>query len=391
MKGRVAILTSNHLEPSGARQVYGGAERYGVELTKLLLNLGLDVEWWQIGDNWVKEIIPGVPIRGVPNSDIPYQTMPHLNQVFHEQAVDADYAIYFVTFLAYPTALPHSISVSHGVYWDHMDTDKFTPTGVDRAEWLRRLELAIGAVRRIVSVDTATTNWVRATWPTLAGKFSYVPNFVDLEAFAPPEGRVRRGRPGLRIVFPRRATTVRGVNEAGKAALMLTEEFPDVEVHFVGRAHDDAMERTLTGWASAHDRIFYYWLPPHLMPEMYRYMDVAWIPTKSCEGTSLSCLEAMASGCAVITTPVGGLSDLVQDGYSGLLIEPRVRELVEATRRLYHQPDLRAVLGAQARAVAETFDLRRWEKGWCEAINDAFGAGAARNAADASERLAGRP
>ncbi len=366
MTQRVAILTSNHLEPSGVRQVYGGAERYGVELTRLLLDLGYDVEWWQIGDNWRKEILPGVPLRGVPESDFPYQTMPHLNQVFFEQAVDADLAIYFVTFLAYPTALPRSISVSHGIYWDHPGTDKFHPTREERDEWLRRLQLAIGAVRRVVSVDTATINWVRATWPILAAKFAYVPNFVDLRAFTPaprPAGR-------LRVAFPRRATTVRGINEAGKAALWLTEREDDVEVHFVGRAHDDAMERTLMAWASSHDRLYYYWLPPHLMPDLYRHMDVVWIPSKSTEGTSLSCLEAMASGCAVVTTPVGGLSDLVQDNYSGLLIEPTARALYEATLRLRRDPGLRARLAGHAREVAETFGLDRWRLGWTRVIQD---------------------
>jgi glycosyltransferase involved in cell wall biosynthesis len=371
MGQRVAILTSNHLEPSGARQVYGGAERYGVELTRLLLDLNYEVEWWQVGENWRREILPGVPIRGVPERDTPYQTMPNLNQIFAEQAVDADCAIYFVTFLAYPTAFARSISVSHGIYWDHPATDKFHATAVERQEWQRRLELAIGAVRKVVSVDTATINWVRATWPTLANKFVYVPNFVDLERFSPPERP--RSPDRLRVAFPRRATTVRGINEAGQAALRLTEEFPDIEVHFVGRAHDDEMERTLVAWAASHDRVFYYWLPPHLMPELYRYVDVVWIPSKSCEGTSLSCLEAMASGCAVVTTPVGGLADLVQDNYSGLLIEPTALGLVEATRRLHHDPELRRRLGRRAREVAETFGLTRWRDGWTAAIRDAFG------------------
>ncbi|CAB1127831.1 Glycosyltransferase [Candidatus Hydrogenisulfobacillus filiaventi] len=371
MKGQVAVLTSNHLEPSGARQVYGGAERYGVELTRLLLDLDYRVEWWQVGDNWKKEILPGVPIRGVPEQAVPYQTMPTLNQIFAEQAVDADYAIYFVTFLAYPTAFPRSLSISHGIYWDHPAGDKFHPTGPERAEWLRRLELAIGAVTRVVSVDTATINWVRATWPTLAGKFTYIPNFVDLKAFSPPVEE-RPGRP-LRVAFPRRATSVRGINEAGKAALWLTAALPDLEVHFVGRAHDDAMERTLMAWAASHDRIFYYWLPPELMPELYRMADVVWIPSKSSEGTSLACLEAMASGCAVITTPVGGLSDLVQDGYSGLLIEPTAAALADATRRLQADPALRRRLGRHAREVAETFNLDRWRVAWSRVLEETFG------------------
>jgi glycosyltransferase involved in cell wall biosynthesis len=366
---RVAVLTSNHLEPSGARQVYGGAERYGVELTRLLLSRGYAVEWWQIGNHWRKEILPGVPIHGIPESETPYQTMPHLNQLFLEQAGSVDAAIYFVTFLAYPTALPRSVSVSHGIYWDHPGTDRFHATEEERDEWRRRLGLAIGAVQTVVSVDTATINWVRATWPGLAHKFRYVPNFVDLERFRPRATTLGAGGP-LRVVFPRRATTVRGVNEAAKAAVRLVEAYPDIEVHFVGRAHGDEMERSLLAWSASHPRLFYYWLPPHLMAELYRMADVVWIPSKSCEGTSLSCLEAMASGTAVVATPVGGLANLVQDGYSGLLIEPTVADLVEATERLYHDPQLRAGLGRTAREVAETFGLERWRSGWSAVLDE---------------------
>ncbi|MDA8194651.1 MAG: glycosyltransferase family 4 protein [Thermaerobacter sp.] len=370
MKKRIAILTSNHFEPSGARQVYGGAERYGAELTRLLLDMDYGVEWWQVGDNWRKEIIPGVPIRGVPETETPYQTMPHLNQVFFEQAVDADGAIYFVMYLAYPTVFANSISVSHGIYWDHPGVDKFLPGQPDREEWLRRLQLAIGGVKSVVSVDTATINWARATWPILAQKFHYIPNFVDAAAFAPKHTANQSPHERIRIVFPRRATTVRGINEAGKAALWVTEAHPDAEVHFVGRAHDDAMERTLTAWAASHDRVFYYWLPPHLMPELYRFSDIVWIPTKSSEGTSLSCLEAMASGAAVITTWVGGLSDLIQDGYSGLLIEPTAQALRDATERLINDPAGRRRLGSHAREVAETFSLERWRARWSRVIAD---------------------
>lgn len=370
MRGKVAALTTSHLEASGARQVYGGAERYGVELSRLLVEMGYRVEWWQIGDGWVREMIPGVPIRAIPDARSSFQTMPGLNQIFYEQSVDADFALYFVMFLAYPIARPHSISVSHGIYWDHPSADLLHPTEQDRLEWQRRLQLAIGGVRQVVSVDTATINWVRATWPVLAEKFRYVPNFVDLEACRPLD---REGGGPFRVVFPRRATTVRGIHEAGQAAQWLVSESSDIEVHFVGRAHEDALERRLTFWAASQERLYYYWLPPHLMPMAYRHADVAWIPTKSCEGTSLSCLEAMASGCAVVTTVVGGLSDLVQDGYSGLLIEPTARALADATRRLKADPKLRRRLGVHAREVAETFGLDRWKQGWASAIEDAFG------------------
>ena len=87
---------------------------------------------------------------------------------------------------------------------------------------------------------------------------------------------------------------------------MLTKKYPNVEFHFVGRGHTDQLEAEALKWACANKNIYYYWQPPHAMPEILSHMDIALIPTKGTEGTSLSCLEAMAAGCAVIASPVGG-------------------------------------------------------------------------------------
>ena len=62
-KGRVGILTSYHIHNDGNRMIYGGAERYGIEFTKLLLEMGYHVEWWQIGSGWEQEILPEFPLQ----------------------------------------------------------------------------------------------------------------------------------------------------------------------------------------------------------------------------------------------------------------------------------------------------------------------------------------
>lgn len=372
----VGILTTNHFSPDGNRIVYGGAERYALELSRLLLDLGFRVEWWQIGTGWQRELMPGVLVRSMPASDAPYQTLPQLNQLFNERAVAYDLAIYFVVFLAYPSAIERSIAISHGIWWDYPGFDALNPTARDREEWLRRLWIAITGPRKIVSVDTAFIQWATATWPGVAHRFEYIPNFVDLQAFAADEAAARDPRAEtrpLRILFPRRLTGVRGLNEMARAAEILTAARDDVEFHFVGRAHDDKLEKEVLEWALTHDRIYYYWKPPHEMPQVYRAMDIVVIPSRSSEGTALSCLEAMAAGKAVVASYVGGLPNLIIHGYNGILVHPTVENLVSVLDELASEPDLRARLGARAREVATCFSLHVWRLRWTRLLRELLG------------------
>lgn len=389
-------MTTNHYHPDGERQLYGGAERYGLELTRLLLDLGYEVEWWQVGEGWVREILPGVPIRSIRENSFSYQTMPALNQAFHARA-NVDYALYFVAFLAYPEALPRSLAISHGIYWDYPGFDVTLATDNDREEWRRRMLLALAGPRRIVSVDTATIQWVNSSWPGLGHKLVYIPNFVDLQAFGSQAGRAGQtaaevpgeaaegdepapepilGQPGggrpVRVLFPRRMVQVRGLNEAARAAEVLTARYENIEFHFVGRFHDEGLEKEFLRWAGSHRNIYYYWLPPHAMPRVYRAVDLVLIPSRSTEGTSLSCLEGMAAGRSVIATWVGGLTDLIIDGFNGRLIPPDGQALVEAIEELGKQPALRRQLGENARQVARAFSLERWRQRWSQVLEEVF-------------------
>jgi glycosyltransferase involved in cell wall biosynthesis len=66
-------------------------------------------------------------------------------------------------------------------------------------------------------------------------------------------------------------------------------------------------------------------------------------------------LEAMAAELPVVASRVGGLSELVVDGETGLLVPPRdADELAAALGRLVADPDLRRALGAAGRAYAES-------------------------------------
>ena len=83
-------------------------------------------------------------------------------------------------------------------------------------------------------------------------------------------------------------------------------------------------------------------------------------PSGMMDGIPVAIMEAMAAECAVVTTRVSGIPELVKDGESGLLVQPEdPAGLAAAVERLLGDPALRVALGAGARkAVLERFTLQ---------------------------------
>ena len=74
------------------------------------------------------------------------------------------------------------------------------------------------------------------------------------------------------------------------------------------------------------------------------------------EGWGLSIMEAMASGCPVVSTPVGGITELVHSGENGLLVPVGdVHGFAEAIERLLDDKVLRDQLCATAKETVKGF------------------------------------
>jgi glycosyltransferase involved in cell wall biosynthesis len=72
------------------------------------------------------------------------------------------------------------------------------------------------------------------------------------------------------------------------------------------------------------------------------------------EGIPIVLMEALASGLPVVASRLAGIPELVEDGRTGLLVEPRdAAGLAAALRRLSDDPALRAQLAAAGRAKVE--------------------------------------
>lgn len=87
------------------------------------------------------------------------------------------------------------------------------------------------------------------------------------------------------------------------------------------------------------------------VPERLRRSDVFVLPSRA-EGMSNALLEAMSVGIACVATAIGGNSELVRDGVTGVLVPAGdAQALGHALERLMRSPALRRKLGEAAREI----------------------------------------
>lgn len=98
------------------------------------------------------------------------------------------------------------------------------------------------------------------------------------------------------------------------------------------------------------------WIDRTTREALLSQVDVFVLPSYN-EGLPMSVLEAMAFGIPVITSPVGGIPELITDGVNGLLVPPgSITDLSNALNKLYDSNALRVELGTQGRCrLAETY------------------------------------
>lgn len=180
-----------------------------------------------------------------------------------------------------------------------------------------------------------------------------VPPGVHVDDWAPPEGGCRGVDDVVRILFV-------GADFERKGGDVLLDAFavlrarvgPRVELHLVTKAE----VRPVSG-VHVHGA-----LAPNSaqLRALFHRSDLFCLPTRSdCLPLVLS--EAGASGLAAVSTTVGAIGELVEDGVTGLLVPPDdVAALTRALQSLVDDAPRRARLGLAAQArVRARYDATR--------------------------------
>ena len=163
---------------------------------------------------------------------------------------------------------------------------------------------------------------------------------VDQAFFGPghrPQARRALGLPAEAplLLFVGRIQPLKGADVAVRALAALTEH-PEAPLLVVGgpsgpRGEEHlALMRKLVDDLGLAERVHFVAPQPHeLLSTYYRAADVCVVPSRS-ESFGLVALEAAACGTPVVAAAVGGLTTLVDDGRTGIVVDPSSPEAFAA-------------------------------------------------------------
>ena len=250
---------------------------------------------------------------------------------------------------------------------------------------LREVDLVIGCCKYI-------TEKIRRGFPQFAKRCQTVFNGVDVNHFVSENGHSATKKNGVkRFLFVGRISPEKGLHILLDAFQKVVERYPQAQLEIVGPqssvpiefivalSHDDKvsdlasfyyrnsrrsyfshLQRRLLSLNIANNVTFTGFIPYGHVINNYLNADV-FVNSSFSESFPLPILEAMASELPVVATSVGGISEAVANGKTGLLVEPGdAPALAEAILRLLSDEDLRKSMGKAARKrVVELFS---WER-----------------------------
>ena len=187
-----------------------------------------------------------------------------------------------------------------------------------------------------------------------AARIAIIPNGIPDSAGDEPIARNSSHR-FARILFVGLLTESKGILVLIDAAKLLVESGARFEIVFVGDFDSAELESRVKSRCQAYgvSDVVRFLGPIHGPSrwEQFREADVLCLPSYyEAEALPLVIIEAMMYRLPVIATRWRGIPDLVADGVTGLLVQPKnADELAKAMQRLIVEPNLRQEMGELAR------------------------------------------
>ncbi len=194
---------------------------------------------------------------------------------------------------------------------------------------------------------------------------TYIPNTLDIRNYTFKKREIIQPK----LLWVRAFAAIYNPFMAVEIYREIKKQFPEASLCMVGPEKDGMLAKTeglamqyqldvkFTGKLSKTD-----WIQ---LSESYNIF----INTTHFDNTPVSVMEAMALGLPVVSTNVGGIPFLLEDGKTALLVEDGSAEaMIEAIKKIAENKILAEDLAQNAREKAESFDWQQVKLLWNEIL-----------------------
>ncbi len=202
-----------------------------------------------------------------------------------------------------------------------------------------------------------------------------VPNIIDRQRFKPA---AKAGTHGQHVVIARNLEPIYGIDVALRAFARVKASLPEARLTIAGsgpqRAELEALARSLKLETAVN---FTGRLDRDAMAELYRSAALTINPSHV-DNMPNSVLESMACGVPVVSTRVGGVPFIVEDGRTALLVPPADEQaMANAVVRVLSDEALATSLAEAGKCEVSRYDWAHVRDQWLQAYQDVMPASTA--------------
>lgn len=147
-------------------------------------------------------------------------------------------------------------------------------------------------------------------------KILFFRSFIDIEKYK----NIPRNFNKKIIGYCGRITAKKGILNFVRGIPLVLEKYPDALFIIAGNGEQKGIIKKEVSNLGIQDKVIMKdWIPDDIFPIFLNNLAVFVLPSYE-EGLPETVLEAMAAGCIVVATPVGGIPDILTDGQTGFLI-----------------------------------------------------------------------
>ena len=217
--------------------------------------------------------------------------------------------------------------------------------------------MAMHYARMIVVNSEEGMRFVMNQWRVAENRLAVIHNGVDLGKFLPliTKSKQKKIVHNLIVTMIGKNTYVKNVDMVLEVAAEVHNEFEDVHFWLVGPELDSG---TFSRVRQVQEGYVKPLGPQDDIPSIIKDTDLLILTSRS-EGLPNVIMEAMAAGKPVVSTNVGGVPELIKDGWNGFLVSSEdVDSMAEKVKDLIKDSSLRKRLGRNAATfVREHFSV----------------------------------